>query len=219
VGGNHQGNQDLGLAEDGNHGDQQKKDRHHSSLEAGYGPGATPSLSQLLTPSATPAEPPRDPVLVSEEAIRSLDLAPLEPWAALSHHDRLMAGAQLQLSYQWPRAEDDPRELSEIAEPRLWTLRADARYPWLPLVIERSSGQLTRHVAMLLPHSFSRSEGIRFAPGALELWLTHRLYTLDDWSRGHQLNCRQSLTQMAAVLGLELDAAFWNDLEQRKKPL
>lgn len=162
-----------------------------------------------------PAPPPSGPpavVPLSPTAIRELDLAPLQAWASLDGTTLLQAGATLELQFSWPRTDDDPRELSEIPEVRLWSLRADARYPWLPLVLERASGQLTRHVAMLLPHSFSRSEGIRFAPEALELWLTHRLYVLDDWSAAQGLNCRQGLTQMAAVLGLELDASFWDGL-------
>lgn len=190
---------------------------------AGYGPGSSLPLSQLLTPpaanstSAGATDPP-GPVALSASAIRLLDLAPLDPWAALTPAQLLAGGASLELEYHWPRPDDDPRELSEIAEPRLWTLRADARYPWLPLVLERSSGQLTRHVAMLIPHGFSRSEGIRFAPDALELWLTHRLYSLDDWARQHGVNCRAGLGQMAAVLGLELDASFWEPLGPAARP-
>ncbi len=151
---------------------------------------------------------------ISAAAIRNLDLAPLAGWAACTPAQILAAVGSLELDYDWPRADDDPRELSEIPELRLWTLRADAHFPWLPLVIERGSGQLTRHVAMLLPHGFSRSEGIRFAPEALELWLTHRLYLLDHWAGAQGLNCRQGLAQMAAVLGLELDASFWDQLDR-----
>jgi hypothetical protein len=110
---------------------------------------------------------------ISEQQIRSLDLASLQPWTGLG---------------------------------------ADAEYPWLPLLLERSSGQLTRHGAMLLPHQFSRTEGIRFAPEALELWITHRLFGLDAWARQNGLSIRQGLAQMAAVLGFELDASFWNHL-------
>ena len=156
------------------------------------------------------------PITVSAAAIRALDLAPLAAWAALAPAELLARGAtseqQLQLAFDWPREPDDPRELSEIPELRLWALRADAAYPWLPLVLERSSGQLTRHVAMLLPHGFHASEGIRFAPEAVELWLTHRLFVLDGWARAQGLNCRQALGQMAAVLGLELDPGFWDAL-------
>jgi hypothetical protein len=181
---------------------------------AGYGPDSWPLLSQLLTPTA---EPPAA-VPISAAEIKALDLRPLARWAELDPESRLRAGPRLELQIHWPRADDDPRELSEIPEVRLWSLRADARYPWLPLVLERSSGQLSRHVAMLLPHGFSRSEGLRFAPEALELWITHRLYLLDDWSRGHGLNCRQNLSQMAAVLGLEVDAAFWESLTDSPGP-
>lgn len=142
-------------------------------------------------------------------AIGALDLTPLAGWSGLPPAELLRCAGSLELSYLWPRQADDPRELSEIAEVRLWTLYADASYPWLPLVLERASGQLTRHVAMLLPHQFSRHEGIRFAPEALELWITHRLFGLDAWAQGQGLNCRQGLGQMAAVLGYELDAGFW----------
>lgn len=152
------------------------------------------------------------PVVVSAEQIRALDLSPLG-FLAMLPPSRLVEGAGLlELGLTWPRPEEDPRELSEIAEVRLWSLRADAAHPVLPLLLERSGGTLTRHVAMLLPHSFSRNEGIRFAPDSLELWLTHRLFLLDDWSRAAGLNTRQGLGQMAAVLGFELDPEFWSAL-------
>jgi len=150
------------------------------------------------------------PVEISERQIRSLDLAPLQPLASLNPSALVQRAGSLELSFDWPRAAEDPRELSEIAELRLWSLRADAEYPWLPLLLERASGQLTRHAAMLLPHQFSRTEGIRFAPEALELWMTHRLFGLDAWARSHNLGIRNGLNQMAAVLGFELDDQFWD---------
>ncbi|MEB3321246.1 MAG: CRR6 family NdhI maturation factor [Synechococcaceae cyanobacterium] len=160
-----------------------------------------------VPPAAAP-----DEVEVAAAQIRTLDLAPLRPLAALAPEDLLARAGRLRLAYEWPRDEDDPRELSEIPELRLWTLRADALHPWLPLLLERSAGTLTRHVAMLLPHAFSRSEGIRFAPESLDLWITHRLFLLDEWSRRAGLDCRGNLSQMAAVLGFELDPAFWSSL-------
>ena len=47
---------------------------------------------------------------------------------------------------------------------------------------------------------------------ALELWITHRLFGLDAWARLNGLSIRQGLAQMAAVLGFELDASFWDHL-------
>lgn len=166
----------------------------------------------------TPIAEPPAALPISPAQIQGLDLRPLDGWAALEPASLLRTGAQLELQIDWPRAGEDPRELSEIPEVRLWSIRADARHPWLPLVLERASGQLSRHVAMLLPHGFSRTEGLRFAPEALELWITHRLFLLDDWARGHGLNCRQNLTQMAAVLGLELDPGFWDSLDRPPQP-
>jgi hypothetical protein len=148
-------------------------------------------------------------VTVSADQIRSLDLAPLATLAALPLAERLAFAGQLELQLQWPTAADDPRELSEIPEVRLWCLRADAEQPWLPLLLERSSGTLARHVAMLLPHRFSRNEGLQFAPDSLELWISHRLFQLDALARAAGLECRQGLAQMAAVLGYELDPGFW----------
>jgi hypothetical protein len=147
---------------------------------------------------------------VSAAQVRGLDLAPLEPLVALAPAELMASAQDLTIAFDWPLQADDPRELSEIPELRLWSLRADALHPWLPLVLERSGGQLTRHVAMLLPHGFSRSEGIRFAPESLELWITHRLFLLDHWARTAGIECRATLGQMAAVLGYELDPGFWS---------
>ena len=181
----------------------------HSSSFGGYGPGSRDLLSQLLM-ADVPMPAAAGSLLIGPGAIRQLDLASLDPWTSLEPASLVKGGAELILQFDWPRESEDPRELSEIPEIRLWSLRADAAYPWLPLVLERSSGQLARHVAMLLPHSFTRNEGIRFADESLELWITHRLFVLDGWAQSHGLSCRQGLGQMAAVLGFELDANFWD---------
>jgi hypothetical protein len=151
------------------------------------------------------------PVLVTVSAarIQDLDLSPLAPIANLPLAELLSMSAQLELGLEWPTPPEDPRELSEIPEVRLWSLRADAELPWLPLLLERSRGSLVRHTAMLLPHRFSRNEGLQFAPDSLELWISHRLFQLDALAARAGLECRQSLSQMAAVLGYELDPAFW----------
>jgi hypothetical protein len=152
---------------------------------------------------------PEIPLVISSDQIRRLDLSPLLGLASLPPEQLLDWAGMLELDFSWPRPEEDPRELSEVPELRLWSLRADALYPWLPLLLERRQGQLTRHVAMLLPHGFSRSEGIRFAADSLDLWIPHRLFLLEAWARGHGLDCRQGLAQMAAVLGFELESGFW----------
>jgi hypothetical protein len=180
----------------------------HSSGIARYGPACAFGLSQLLMASS----PSCLHLTVTSEAIQRLDLTALEPLRQRPLAQLLADAGNVALTLEWPRQPEDPRELSEIPELRLWTLRADALHPWLPLLLERSSGQLTRHVAMLLPHGFHREEGIRFAQESLELWITHRLFQLDEQARAAAVNCRGSLSQMAAVLGFELDPQFWRSL-------
>lgn len=46
----------------------------------------------------------------------------------------------------------DPRELSELPNIRLWFVRLDAIYPWLPVVLDWRAGELARYAAMLVPH-------------------------------------------------------------------
>jgi hypothetical protein len=156
------------------------------------------------------------PVNIDAEAIRTLNLQALSAWMDRPLQDLLDAGAVLELNYEWPREANDPRELSECPEPRLWALRADARYPWMPLVLERTGGSLAQHVAMLVPHNFSPSEGIRFDPQALELWITHRLMLLNDLRSSSDLagSQRGNLGLMAASLGFELDGGFWELLDR-----
>ena len=155
-----------------------------------------------------------DPVLINAAAIRQLDLSPLASSLDRPLTELLDQGPVLELTFDWPREADDPRELAECPEPRLWALRADARFPWLPLLLERDHGSLIRHVAMVVPHSFSRSEGLRFDPQALELWITHRMMVLDDLCRRELGSAmRNNLSQVAASLGYELDHRFWDLLD------
>ncbi len=156
---------------------------------------------------------PPAPLTIPAEAVRRRSLAPLASLRTQAPAELLARTGTLELAFDWPQEPEDPRELSEIPELRIWSLRADALCPWLPLLLERSGGQLTRHVAMLLPHQFSRSEGIRFAPEALELWITHRLFWLDCWAQAQGLSCRGNLEQLAAVLGFELEGSFWDGLD------
>ena len=156
-----------------------------------------------------------EPVVIDAVAIQTLDLRPINPWMERPLTDLLSDGAGLELQYKWPRDAEDPRELSECPEPRLWALRADAVYPWLPLVLERSGGSLIQHVAMVVPHNFSPSEGIRFDPQALELWITHRFMLLDHLGEQLPQSQRGNLLQMAATIGYEVDPAFWTLLDQR----
>ena len=155
---------------------------------------------------------------LDHQAIVHLDLRPMAPLWHRSAEELLALEDQVELAIAWNRTTADPRELSEIPEVRLWHLHVDQHCPWLPLVLERSSGQLSRYVAMLVPHSFHPSEGIRFHPDALELWVTARLMVLDRWCHSHGLSGRRRLEQMAAVLGFVLDRSFWTMIDSAQCP-
>jgi hypothetical protein len=146
-------------------------------------------------------------VSVDNEAILTLDLAaivtPIESWLA-THPKQFDLNLQLKIDYA--QDPEDPRELSEIAEIRLWFIRVDARYPYLPLLLDWQTGELARYVAMLVPHQFSRREGIQYNPEALEIWVMQRVFMLTDWLKTHAVVESQSrLKFMTQMLGYELD--------------
>ncbi len=112
----------------------------------------------------------------------------------------------MQCVIDYPRALDDPRELSEIPEIRLWFLRWDAVYPWLPYVLDWRSGELARYAAMLVPHQFSQREGIQFNPEALEIFVMQKTFILWAWLNQQGLDGSHEARAMAQVLGYELSA-------------
>jgi hypothetical protein len=120
---------------------------------------------------------------------------------------------QLQFAIEYPSDANDPRELPEIPEVRLWFVRLDAYYPWLPIWLDWQSGELWRYAAMLVPHQFSSKDGIQFNPEALEIFLMHKLFVLTRWLHQQGIPSREKLKGMAKVLGYELDDTLFNLLE------
>jgi hypothetical protein len=119
---------------------------------------------------------------------------------------------QLQLKIDYPRDRDDPRELSEIPEVRLWFVRLDAKYPWLPFLLDWKTGELARYAAMLVPHQFSRSEGIQYNPEALEIFVMHKLFLLHNWLQQNKIPSQFRLKSMAQIFGYEIEDDFLKNL-------
>lgn len=150
-------------------------------------------------------------IALSPDRLHSLDLSPavtvienlLQEKLAL-----LSSEQQLRFEINYPQAADDPRELPEIPEVRLWFIRLDACYPWLPFLLDWKSGELTRYAAMLVPHQFSAKEGIQYNPEALEIFLMHKVFTLTDWMRQLNIPSQSRLKSMGQMFGYDLD----NDL-------
>ena len=153
---------------------------------------------------------------LSATQIRQLDLIPITHWLEglpppsddPSKSPAIAGENQLQLQLDLPREADDPRELSEIPECRLWYIRLDSCYPWFPLYLDWKAGELARYAAMLVPHEFHRTEGIQFNPEALEIFTMHKVFTLADWLKQQAIPQGFRLKSFAQLLGYDLADDF-----------
>ncbi len=112
-------------------------------------------------------------IQVGRDSINNLDLSPaLKVIESILPKESIISQEQqLRFDIDYPRQDNDPREISEIPEIRLWFVRLDAQYPWLPFLLDWKSGELGRYTAMLVPHEFHKKEGIQYNPEALEIFL------------------------------------------------
>jgi hypothetical protein len=155
-------------------------------------------------------------ISIDDRAILDLDLSPILPeidrWLGTNPKQ---FDLELKFAIDYPQDPADPRELSEISEIRLWFIRLDARYPYLPLLLDWQSGELSRYVAMLVPHQFSRKEGILYNPEGLEIWVMQRVFLLTDWFQLQQIDDRSRLKFMTQMLGYELDDGLFELLANK----
>ncbi|MGP1382699.1 MAG: CRR6 family NdhI maturation factor [Thainema sp.] len=152
-------------------------------------------------------------ITLTETQIQTLDLTAAEATiqAVLKQieTDTALSDINLHFDIQYSRDANDPRELSEIPEVRLWFVRLDTRYPWLPLVLDWEAGELGRYAAMLIPHQFSPTEGIRYNPEALEIFVMSKVFISLDWMKQNGILNRTRLKFMTQMLGYELDDSFF----------
>ena len=151
-------------------------------------------------------------ILVDDTHINSLDISPattaidaLVQQGALKEQEQ-----QLQFQIDFPREPEDPRELSEIPEIRLWFVRLDAHYPWISFLLDWKAGELVRYVAMLVPHQFHPREGIQYNPEALEIFVMNKVFVLDEWLTQQGIGGRSQLKAMAQMFGYELDDGLFD---------
>lgn len=152
---------------------------------------------------------PLNRITVDTTAVYSLDLTPaiatIDPLTFKVSPD---IDPQIGFDLLITRDPSDPRELSEIPEVRLWFIRLDARYPWLPFWLNWKEGELSRYTAMLVPHQFHVTAGIQYNPEALEIFLMQKLFVIHHWLQTHRVQGQEKLKGMAKLLGYELE----NDL-------
>lgn len=150
-------------------------------------------------------------ISVTDEMIHKLDISPLKNLieTALTEGKIGDYEQQICLDIQVSRDPQDPRELSEIPEVRLWFIRVDAFYPWFPFLLDWKGGELARYVAMLVPHQFHRREGIQYNPEALEIFLMKRIFILSDWLKSQNIAGNSKLIAFSQLLGYDLDEGFF----------
>ena len=155
-------------------------------------------------------------ITLNNDFIYSLDISPalmvIEP--LLQEGSISSREQQLRLEINYEREANDPRELSEIPEVRLWFIRLDSKYPWLPFLLDWKAGELARYAAMLIPHQFSSKEGVQYNPEALEIFLMHKIFILSDWLQKQNIASPSRLKSLAQIMGYELDDAFFDMIEK-----
>ena len=154
-------------------------------------------------------------IALDTNVIDSLDLSPIKKAIAELPANKAIAEyeQQLQFTINYQLSATDPRELSEVPEIRLWFVRLDGMYPWLPFLLDWKSGELARYCAMLVPHQFSRSEGIIYNPEALEIFVMQKIFILSDWLKQKDLPSNFRLKSFAKLFGYEIDDVFIKSLD------
>jgi hypothetical protein len=146
-------------------------------------------------------------VTVSNDCVNNLDLSPATTVIERILSEGTLTTYEQQLSFDinYEREEFDPRELSEIPEVRLWFIRLNAKYPWLPFLLDWKDGEFARYTAMLVPHQFSSKEGIQYNPEALEIFLMSKVFILIDWLKQQGIPSQARIKSMGQLLGYDFD--------------
>ncbi|MCU0551156.1 MAG: CRR6 family NdhI maturation factor [Leptolyngbya sp. Prado105] len=153
-------------------------------------------------------------IQLNAEQIDAVDLSP-----TIAIIDPLMFKIReyeqsIQFKIDYPLEPGDPREFSEVPEVRLWFIRLDALYPWMPFLLNWSEKELGRYAAMLVPHQIQK-DGIEYNPEALEIFVMQKTFVMMNWLEGQRIESRSRIQAMAKTLGYDLDDAFFLMLQGR----
>ncbi|MGI0489768.1 CRR6 family NdhI maturation factor [Pantanalinema rosaneae CENA516] len=146
-------------------------------------------------------------ITLTADQINQLDLTPALTVVEPMLTDTAIAKYEQQVQFQvdYPREPNDPRELPEIPEIRLWFVRLDAQYPWFPFLLDWKAGELARYTAMLVPHQFHPKNGIQYNPEALEIFVMHKIFVLANWLHQQGIDGDSRLKAMTQMFGYDLD--------------
>ncbi|KAJ4709688.1 Chlororespiratory reduction 6 [Melia azedarach] len=167
------------------------------------------NLSKVAPPM--PPTEGRFEVTLDNETISSLDLSPFHSATGITSPSLVepkeflerTIGFTINYTREDPR---DPRELSEFPDIRLWFVRLDAAYPWLPVLLDWRAGELARYAAMLVPHQMSMKMGIVYNPEALEIFIVKKVFVVYNWLKQHNVpKPRIKTKDMARMLGFGIE--------------
>ncbi|KAK7292004.1 hypothetical protein RIF29_07612 [Crotalaria pallida] len=187
--------------------------RGNFAVSVAFNPQGNFDISLFDEDDESKAAPPMPPaegrfdVVIDNDVISRLDLSPFQSATGMKSPlsvkpkeflDRRI-GFTINYTKEDPR---DPRELSEYPDIRLWFVRLDATYPWLPVLLDWRAGELARYAAMLVPHQMNMKMGVVFNPEALELFVMRKVFIVYSWLKHHNIpKPRLKTNDMARMLG------------------
>ncbi|KAG4970799.1 hypothetical protein AAZX31_13G149300 [Glycine max] len=203
--------------------------RGNVAISVSYNPQGNFDLSLFDDDDETKAAPPLPPtegrfeVAIDNDVISRLDLSPFQAATGmkspLSVKPKEFLERTIGFTINYTREDPrDPRELSEYPDIRVWFVRLDATYPWLPVLLDWRAGELARYAAMLVPHQMNIKMGVVFNPEALELFVMKKVFIVYSWLKHHNIpKPKLKANDMARMLGFTIGDELYDFID--KHPL
>lgn len=179
------------------------------------------------SPKVEPPIPPKEgriEVVIDNHTITRLDLTPFNTATGItlpsSAEPKEFLERTIGFTINYTREDPyDPRELSEFPDIRLWFVRLDATYPWLPVLLDWRAGELARYAAMLVPHQMSMKMGVVFNPEALELFVMKKAFVVYSWLKRHNVpKPKLKTADMGRMLGFGIADDLFNLIDNHPLP-
>lgn len=208
------------------------RERGHVAVSVAFNPSGNYELSlfdddeenaQKCPPPLPPTEG-RFEVVIDNDIILRLDLTPFHTATGiaspLSVEPKEFLERTIGFTINYTKEDpNDPRELSEYGEIRLWFVRLDAAYPWLPVLLDWRAGELARYAAMLVPHQMSLKMGVVFNPEALELFVMNKVFIVYNWLKQQNVpKPRLRASDMARMLGFGIGDELFDLIDKHPFP-